>query len=76
MPIMWEAVRILEGVSLEVLCITADSASQNRNFSFIRHMKAGIVYKPFSEDDRWLLFVAEAIANLATALVHTCMYYR
>ena len=31
-PIIWEAVSILEGSGLKVLCITADSASPNRKF--------------------------------------------
>ena len=56
--IVWEAVRILEGSGLKVLCITADGASQNRKFFRMHDKKAGIVYKtpnPFSEDERWLI---------------------
>ena len=61
-PIMWEAVRILEGAGLKVLCITADGASPNRKFFRMHDKKASIVYKtrnPFSEDQRWLFFIAD-----------------
>ena len=61
-PIVWEAIRILEGSGLKVLCITADGASQTRKFFRMHDKKQGIVYKtpnPFSEDERWLFFIAD-----------------
>ena len=61
-PIVWEAVRILEGLGLKVLCITADGASQNRKFFRMHDKKAGIVYKTpnlFSADERLLFFIAD-----------------
>ena len=53
-PIVWEAVRILEGWGLKVLCFAADGASQNQKI-FRMHKKAGIVYKTPNpeEEERW-----------------------
>ena len=61
-PIVWEAVRILEGSGLQVLCITADGASPNRKFFRMHDKGEGLVHKtknPFSPDERWIFFIAD-----------------
>ena len=45
-PIVWEAIRMIEGIGGKVISITADGASPNRKF-FRMHGK-GFVYKAFN----------------------------
>ena len=45
-PIVWEAIRMIEGIGGKVISITADGASPNRKF-FHMHGK-GFVYKAFN----------------------------
>ena len=61
-PIVWEAVRILKGSGLPVLCITADGASPNRKFFRMHDKGESLVHKtknPFSPDGRWIFFIAD-----------------
>ena len=64
-PVVWEAVRQLESSGPPVLCVTAYGASPDRKFLRIHYNEkdsSTFPYKarnPFSEDNRWLFFIAD-----------------
>lgn len=63
-PIVWEAIRQVEGIGLKVLFITADGASPNRTF-FRMHKATGdipITYKTlnrYAETERYIYFFSD-----------------
>ena len=62
-PIVWDAIRHLEFVGLQVHTIVADGASPNRRFFRMHRTKAGeITYRvknPYSSDNRYLYFISD-----------------
>lgn len=65
-PIVWEAIQLLEGIGLKVICVTADGASINRKF-FRMHGKSSegaVTYKthnPYADpkENRALYFISD-----------------
>lgn len=71
-PIMWEAIRVLEADSVNVLCITADGASPNRKF-FRMHKDLNVPHKtknPYAKEDSCVYFISYPPHLIKT--VHNC----
>lgn len=68
-PIIWEAVMILEMVGVQVRALVCDGASQNRKFFKLHEMEDNInkscdgtvywVYNRFAEDERKIFFIRD-----------------
>ena len=63
-PIIWEAIRQLEGIGFKVICVTGDGASPNRKFFRMHGEKGNLIYKthnPFADqkEKRSLFFVSD-----------------
>ena len=63
-PIVWEAIRQVEGIGLKVIFITADGASPNRKFFRMHRNPKDIIptYKtpnPFAQEKRSIFFISD-----------------